>query len=74
MSWSFVARNCRHVNVDVEPIRAPIFCAICLAVGLDLNSCDPFSRILPTSVESAACIVSFVEVTVVNLNDISHDN
>jgi hypothetical protein len=74
MSWSFVARNCRHVNFDVKPIRAPIFYEICFAAGRDLNSCDPFPCILPTSVESAACIVSLVEVTIVNLNDIWHDN
>jgi hypothetical protein len=70
MSWTFVARNSRHVNFDIEPIRAPAFCEICFAAGRDLNSRNPFSHILSTSVESAARIVSLVELTVIDLNDI----
>jgi hypothetical protein len=74
MSWSFVARNRRHVNFDVEPIRAPVFCEVCFAAGCDLNSCDPSSCVLSTSVESTTCIVSFVESSVVDLNDVRHNN
>jgi hypothetical protein len=73
MSRSFVARNRRHVNFDIEPIRDPVFCEICFAVGCDLNSRDPSSRVLLTSVEST-CIVSFVELTVVDLNNVQHNN
>jgi hypothetical protein len=39
-----------------------------------MNSRNPFLRILSTSVESAACIVSLVELSVVDLKDIWHDD
>jgi hypothetical protein len=74
MSWSFVAGNPRHVNFDVEPVRTPVFCEICFAAGRDLNSRDPFSRILSTGIESAARVVSLVKLTVVDLDNIWHDN
>jgi hypothetical protein len=74
MSWSFVARNHRHVNFDIKPIRTPFFCEICFAAGRDLNLRDSFSRILSTSVESAAWVMSLVELTVVDLNNIWQDN
>jgi hypothetical protein len=74
MSRSFVPRNCRHVNLDIEPIRAAVFGEVCFATGRYLNSRDPSSRVLSTGVESIARIVSFVELTAVNFNDISHDD
>jgi hypothetical protein len=74
MSRSFIARNRRHVNFDVEPIRALVFCEICFAAGCNLNSRDPFSCVLSTSVESTTCIVSFIELTVVDLNNVRHNN
>jgi hypothetical protein len=74
MSWTFIAKDRRHVNFDIEQIRAPVFCEICFAARRDLNLRNPFSRILSMSVESAACIVSLVELTVVDLNDIWHDD
>jgi hypothetical protein len=74
MSWTFVARNRRHVSFDIEPIRALVFSEICFVVRRGLNSRNPFSHILSTSVESVARIVSFVELTVVDLNDIWHDD
>jgi hypothetical protein len=74
MSGTFVARNRRHVSFDIESIRAPVFCEICFAAGHDLNSCNPFSRVLSTSVESAAHIVSLIEVTIVDFNDIWNDD
>jgi hypothetical protein len=74
MGRSFVSRNRRHVNLDIEPIRAPVFGEICLAAGCDLDSCNPSSRVLSTAVESTACVVSFVELTVIDLNDIWHDD
>jgi hypothetical protein len=54
MSWSFVTRNCRHVHLDVKPVRAPVFREVHLAEGRDLNSRKPSSCILSASVESAA--------------------
>jgi hypothetical protein len=74
MSWSFVAGNPRHINFDVEPVRTPVFCEICFAAGRDLNSRDPFSCILSTGIESAARVVSLVKLTVVDLDNIWHDN
>jgi hypothetical protein len=74
MRGTFVAKNRRHVSFDIEPIQAPVFCEICFAAGRDLNSRNPFSRVLSTSVESAASIVSLVELTVVNFNDIWNDD
>jgi hypothetical protein len=74
MSWSFVAKNRRHVHFDIEPVRTPVLCEICLATGCDLNSRDPFSCILSTGVEGAARIVSLVKLTVVDLDNIWHNN
>jgi hypothetical protein len=74
MSWSFVAGNPRHINFDVEPVRTPVFCEICFAAGRDLNSRDPFSCILSTGIESAARVVSLVKLTVIDLDNIWHDN
>jgi hypothetical protein len=74
MSWSFVARNHRHVHLDVEPVRAPVLYKIRLAAGRDLNSRDPLSRILSTSVEGATRVVSFVKLTIVDLDNIWHNN
>jgi hypothetical protein len=70
MSGTFVARNHRHVSFDIEPIRAPVFCEICFAAGHDLNSSNPFSCVLSASVESAARIVSLIELTIIDFNDI----
>jgi hypothetical protein len=67
-------QNRRHVNFDVEPIRAPVFYEICFAAGCDLNSRDPSSRVLSVCVKSTTCIVSFVELTVVDLNNVRHNN
>jgi hypothetical protein len=74
MSWSFVARNRRRVHLDVELVQTPVLCEICLAAGSDLNLRDPFSRILSTGVEGAAHIVSLVKLTVVDLDNIWHNN
>jgi hypothetical protein len=38
MSWSFIPRNRRHVNFDIEPVRAPVFGEDGFAAGRDLNS------------------------------------
>jgi hypothetical protein len=46
MSGTFVARNRRHVSFDIEPIRALVFCEICLVEWRDLNSHNPLSSVL----------------------------
>jgi hypothetical protein len=45
-----------------------------LATGRDLNSRDPFSCVLTTGVEGAACIVSLVKLTVVDLDNVWYNN
>jgi hypothetical protein len=66
MSWSFVAR----IHLDVEPVRTPVFREIRLTAGRDLNLCDSLSRILSTGVEGAARVVSFVILTIVDLDNV----
>jgi hypothetical protein len=74
MSWSFVARNCRHVHLDVEPVRTPVLSEISLTAGRDLNSRKSLSRILSAGVEGAAHAVSFVVLTIVDLDNVWHNN
>jgi hypothetical protein len=73
-SWSFVARNLRHVNLHIEPVRAPVIGQVGLAAGSDLNSCNPFSGVLSSGVESAACMLSFVKLPVVNFDNIGNND
>jgi hypothetical protein len=70
MSWPFVVRNLRHIHLDIELVRAPVICKVCLGAWHDLNSRDSLSRILSTSVEGAACVVSFIKLTVVDFDNI----
>jgi hypothetical protein len=74
MSWSFVARNCRHVHLDVEPVRTPVFRGIRLTAWRDLNSRDSLSHVLLMGVEGAAHVVSFVILTIVDLDNIWNNN
>jgi hypothetical protein len=74
ISWSFITRNFRHVDLHVEPVRIPIISEVALAAGSNLNSCNPFSGVLAPGVKGAACVLSFVELSVVNFYDIRHNN
>jgi hypothetical protein len=74
MSWSFVARNRRHVHFDVEPVRTPVLCEVSLAAGRDLNSRDSLSRVLTTGVEGATRVMSFIILTIVDLYNVCHNN
>jgi hypothetical protein len=74
ISWSVIARNRRHVYLHIKPVRAPIFREICLAAGRDLNSRKTLSCILLASIESATGVVSLVILTVVELDDVWHDD
>jgi hypothetical protein len=74
VSWSFVVRNFRHVDPHVKPIRIPVISKVGLATRSDLNSCNPFSSVLASSVESAACMLSFVELPIVDLDNIGNDD
>jgi hypothetical protein len=74
MSWSVIARNRGHVHLDVELVRTLVFCEIRLTARCDLNSRDSFLRILTTGVEGASCIMSFVILTIVDLDNVWHNN
>jgi hypothetical protein len=74
MGRSFVPRNCRHVNLDIKPVRAPVFGEVGFATGRDLNSRDPFSSVLTPGVESTTHIVSFVELPTVDFDNIWHND
>jgi hypothetical protein len=74
MGRSFVSRNLRHVNLDIEPVRAPIVSQVGLAAGRDLNLCDPSSGVLSSSAESTTHIVSFVKLPVVDFDNVRHND
>jgi hypothetical protein len=74
VTWSLIARNFRHVDLHVEPVRIPVISEVGLAARSDLNSRNPFSGVLASGVEGAACMLSFVELPVVNLYDIGDDD
>jgi hypothetical protein len=74
MSWSIVARNRRQVHLDMELVGAPILCQVRFAARRDLDSRKPLSRVLPTSVESAARIVRVVVLTIVELDNVWNNN
>jgi hypothetical protein len=74
MSWSIVARNRRHVYLDVKPVGAPVFRQVRFAAGRDLDSRKPLSHIFPAGVESAARILCFIVSAIVKLNDVWRDD
>jgi hypothetical protein len=74
VSWSFIARNFRHVDLHIEPVQILVISEVGLAAGSDLNSRNPFSGVLASGVKGATCMLSFVELPVVNLDDVGDDN
>jgi hypothetical protein len=74
VSWSIVSRNRRHIHLDVEPKRTPIFGEISFAAWHDLNLCNSISRILPTRVEGAARVVCFVVMPIVKFDNVRLDD
>jgi hypothetical protein len=62
VGWPLIARNFRHVDLQVKPVRIPVVDEVGLAAGSDLNSRNPFSGVLASSVEGTACMLSFVEL------------
>jgi hypothetical protein len=74
VSWPFTARNFRHVDLHVKPVRIPVIGKVGLATGSDLNSRNPFSGVLASSVEGAACMLSFIELPIVDLDNIRNDD
>jgi hypothetical protein len=63
-----------NVHLDIELVGAPILRHVRFAIGRDLDSRKPHSRVLPTSVESAARIVRLVVLTIVELDNVQHNN
>jgi hypothetical protein len=55
-------------------VRAPVCGEIGFATGRDLNSRDPSSGVLSSGVESTTRIVSFVELPVVDFDNIWHND
>jgi hypothetical protein len=55
-------------------VRAPVFGEVGFATGRDLNSCDPSSGVLSSGVESTTRIESFVELPVVDFDNIWHND
>jgi hypothetical protein len=74
VSWSLIARNFRHVDLQVKPVRIPDVSEVGLAAGSDLNSRNPFSGVLASSVEGTACMLSFVELPIVDLDNIGNND
>jgi hypothetical protein len=74
MGRSFKSRNLRRVSIDIKPVRAPVVSQVSFAAGRDLNSCDPSSGVLLSGVESTTRIVSFVELPVVDLDNVWHND
>jgi hypothetical protein len=74
MSWSIVARNRRHVHLDIKPVGAPVFHQVRFAAGRDLDSRKPLSRVLLASFESAAHVVRFVVLAVIELDNVLLDD
>jgi hypothetical protein len=62
------------VDLHVEPVRIPVISKVGLAAGSDLNSRNPFLGVLASGVEGAACMLSFLELPVVDLDDIGDDD
>jgi hypothetical protein len=74
VSWTLIARNIRHVDFQVKPVRIPVVGEIGLAVGSNLNSRNPFSGVLALGVGGTACVLSFVEFPIVDLDNIGNDD
>jgi hypothetical protein len=74
MGWSFISRNIRHVNLDIEPVRVPVVSQVGLAAGRDMNSRDPPSGVLSSGVESTTHMMSFVKLPVVDFDNVEHND
>jgi hypothetical protein len=74
VSWTLIAKNFRHVDLQVKPVRIPVVGEIVLAAGSDLNSHNPFSGVLAPGVEGTTCVLSFVVLPIVGLDNIGNDD
>jgi hypothetical protein len=74
MGRSFVPRNLRHVSLDIKPVQALVVNQVGFAAGHDLNSRNPSLGVLSSGVESTTRIVGFVELPVINFNNVWHND
>jgi hypothetical protein len=72
--WTLIARNFRHVDLQVKPLRIPVVGEIGLAAGSDLNSRNPFSGVLAPGVEGTTCVLSFIVLPIIDLDNIGNDD
>jgi hypothetical protein len=54
-------------------MRIPVVGEVGLAAGSNLNSCNPLSGVLAPGVEGAACMLSFVELPVADLDNVGNN-
>jgi hypothetical protein len=74
VSWTLIARNFGHVDLQGKPVRIPVVGEIGLAAGSDLNSRNPFSGVLAPGVEGTICVLSFIVLPVIDLDNIRNDD
>jgi hypothetical protein len=74
VSWTRIARDFGHVDLQVKPVRIPVVGEIGLAAGSDLNSRNPFSGVLSPGVEGTTCVLSFIVLPVIDLDNIGSDD
>jgi hypothetical protein len=73
VSWARIARDFRHVDLQIEPIRIPVVGEVGLAAGNNLDSSNPLSGVLAPGVEGAACVLSLVELPAADLDNIRNN-
>jgi hypothetical protein len=69
MSRAGVAENFGHVDLQIEPVRVPVFGEVRLAAGSNLDSGDPLSGILAMGVEGTTCVLSVIELAIAALDN-----
>jgi hypothetical protein len=74
VSRAYVARDFRHVDLQVEPIRVPVVGEVGFATGSNLNSSDPLSGVLAPGVEGAARMLRVLELPVAGLNNLENNH
>jgi hypothetical protein len=73
VSRACVARNFRHVDLQVELMRVPVVGEVGLAAGSNLNSSDPFSGVLAPGIEGATRMLSVIELPVPGLDNLGNN-
>jgi hypothetical protein len=74
VSRAGVAENFQHVDLQVKPMRGPIFGEVSLAAGSNLNSGNPLSSVLLPGVEGATRMLSVVELPITGLDNLGNNH